>query len=74
MKNIQQTSIEAFEDIKPKISQRHTEILKALEFLGLATDYEIAKYLGKEDPNYVRPKRWELVNKLKLVSCVGKTK
>lgn len=67
MQKIQQTSKEAFKDIQPKVKTRHTEILNALESLGEATDSEIAFFLGKEDPNYVRPRRWELVNELKLV-------
>jgi len=74
MRQTQQTSIEAYKEMKPKIGERQLEILKALKFLGLATDYEIAKFLGKDDPNYVRPRRFELVNKLKLVCYAGKTK
>lgn len=68
---MQETSLEAYEEIKSKISERHREILNALKEIQEkgedATDYEIAIYLGKSDPNYVRPRRYELVNKLKLV-------
>ena len=70
-KNVQETSLEAFEDIQEKIGDRQLEILLTLRKLCAiqtdATDYEIAIALGKRDPNYVRPRRWELVNQLKLV-------
>jgi len=68
---IQETSLEAYEQIKEKIGERHQSILNALRILNKngrdATDYELAVYLGQADPNYVRPRRYELVNKFKLV-------
>lgn len=68
---IQETSLEAYEQIKDKIGERHQLILNALKILNDkgedATDYELAVYLGQQDPNYVRPRRYELVNKFKLV-------
>jgi len=73
---IEQTSLTAFEEIKPKISARHQIILNALKDLNNkgedATDYELAVYLGYSDPNFVRPRRYELVNKFKLVGLSEK--
>jgi len=59
---IQETSTQSYYEEKRKgLSERHNEILKALEKnpQGL-TDYELAVFLGKRDPNYVRPRRFEL--------------
>lgn len=68
---VEETSLEAFEQIKEKIGERHQEILNALKYFNEtgrdATDYELAIHLGQSDPNYVRPRRYELVNKFKLV-------
>jgi len=68
---IRDTSLIAWDEIREKIGERQAEIMVALrkltELHGNATDYEITIFLGKKDPNYVRPRRYELVNKLKLV-------
>jgi len=68
---IQETSLQSFKEIQPKLSERHSEIYNALKELctiqGDATDQEIKVKLGKAEANYVRPRRFELVNKLKMV-------
>ena len=64
---IQDTSLKALEEIKDKMGERQLLVYNALKELGEATDYEIAKHLGKNDPNFVRPRRYELVNKFKLI-------
>ena len=61
----------AYQEIKPKISNRHNLILEVLRRCGAFTDYEIARVLGKSDPNFVRPRRRELV-KMGLVFKAGK--
>jgi len=63
----EQTSILSYQDIQPKTARRHREILNVLNKyrIGL-TDQEIAHKLGRLDPNYVRPRRNELV-KLGLI-------
>lgn len=71
---IQETSKLAFEEIKEKMGERQLEVYEAIEELGEPTDYEIARLLFKLDPNYVRPRRYELVNKLKMVGFAGKRK
>jgi len=75
--HMQQTSLQAYEDIKPKLGERHKIIFKALKELckiqGDATDSEIMNHLFKQDPNYVRPRRHELVNKYKIV-CYSQTR
>jgi hypothetical protein len=68
---MEQTSLQAFEEIKIKLGGRQQQVLQALKHFNNkgedATDYELAVYLGQSDPNYVRPRRYELVNKFKLV-------
>lgn len=68
---IEETSLEAYEQIKPHLGKREEEVLNALRNFNRegkdATDYEITIYLGQRDPNYVRPRRYDLVNKYKLV-------
>jgi hypothetical protein len=68
---ISETSLESYEQIKPHLGRREEEVLGALRDFNRegkdATDYELAVYLGQSDPNYVRPRRYELVNKFKLV-------
>lgn len=68
---MQQTSLMAFENIKPKLGKRQTIILNAMrelcELYGDATDQEITNHLMQTDPNYVRPRRHELVNRYKIV-------
>ena len=68
---MQETSLIAHDKIKPKMGKRQIEILKAIfelsKVLGDATDSEVMNHLMKEDPNYVRPRRYELVNKFKWV-------
>ena len=72
----QDTSILAYEYITAtkKMGYRKLEVFDALKNLKVATNYEITTYLGKEYPNYVRPRRFELVNKLKVVGYAGKRK
>lgn len=75
---MQETSLKAYDEIKKRLSKRHNEIFNALIELSKvqkdATDQEIKAHLGKFDANYVRPRRNELVNKLKLVCFSRKRK
>ena len=68
---ISETSQESYEQIKPKLGSREQEVFEALKYLNRegrdATDYELTIYLEQKDPNYVRPRRYDLVNKHKLV-------
>ncbi len=68
---MQETSLEAYEGIKPKLGERQRIVYEALKELceidGDATDTEIMNHLLKQDPNYVRPRRYELVNKYCVV-------
>jgi len=74
--NMQETSLEAYDELL-QIGNRQLEILNALRVLcsiqGNATDQEIKTFLEERkgrsvEPNYVRPRRYELVNVLKLVA------
>ncbi len=68
---VEETSLQAHKEINSEIGKRHELILRALKELcknnGDATDSEITRYLGKWDPNFTRPRRYELVNKFRLV-------
>jgi hypothetical protein len=61
---MKETSIITYQDLldEGKISQRQEEVISALEVLGTATDTEISRHLGYEDPNFIRPRRKELVD------------
>ena len=61
--NMQETSIESYELIQPKIGKRQLLVYSAIITLGSPTDMEISKFLKRDDPNYVRPRRNELVKK-----------
>jgi len=71
---MQETSLLSFEEMRDKLTARHKEIYHALmdlcEIQGDATDQEIKEYLEQDDANYVRPRRYELVNNSNL-KCVG---
>ena len=61
---IQDTSRQSYDEEKRKgLSERQTEVFEIIKSLGGQgiTDREIAAQLGVSDPNYVRPRRFELV-------------
>lgn len=68
---IEQTSLQAYKEIQRVLPGRNQEVFNALaelcEKFGDATDQEIKAYLRKYDANYVRPRRFELVNEYKVV-------
>lgn len=76
--NMQETSLKAYDELKIKLGERQAEVYEALRQIiennnkKDATDQEIRAFieLFKEksvDTNYVRPRRYELVNKFKLI-------
>lgn len=69
--DMQETSLQAYDEIQEKLGERQKEVLKAIQELckvqGDATDSEIANHLMKQDPNYVRPRRFELARKFRLI-------
>ena len=72
---IQQTSIESFNSIMPDIGTRQKLVLNAFsayewKYGNPGTDREITDFLGLGDPNWVRPRRNELVKKGLLVEDV----
>jgi len=72
---IRETSLEVFNELvrDGTFSQREAEVYIALNHLQEATDREITTYMGKSDPNYVRPRRKELVDQ-NLIIEAGKRK
>lgn len=69
---IRDTSRDAYHDLVShpyEINGRRLEVLKALNDIGTpSTDQEIKKHLQKSEPNYVRPRRFELVE-LGYIEC-----
>jgi hypothetical protein len=69
---IRQTSLLAYEMMKPMLSGRYVEYLDTLKKIGHpSTDLEVSRFSGHSDPNYFRPRRNELV-KLGLIIEMGK--
>lgn len=66
---VEQTSIEAYREIKPELGFRQRVVLNAIKELGLATNLMISRYLNI-GVNTVTPRVFELREK-KLVG-VGK--
>jgi len=62
---VRDTSLEAYISIisDPSVlNERYQDILIAVDTMGMpCSDYEIAGHLGFDDPNKVRPRRYELV-------------
>ena len=65
--NIRETSKDAYNTLKTitnEINKRQLEYLKALDELNQpSTDYEVARHNKHNDPNYFRPRRYELMKK-----------
>ena len=61
---VRDSSLEAYMEIisDPSVlNERYQDILIAIDGLGVSSsDYEIAEHLGFDDPNKVRPRRYEL--------------
>lgn len=60
---MQETSLEAYEDIKNKVGLKQLIVYQFLEENEGSTDMEIADGLNLADPNKIRPRRNELVKK-----------
>jgi hypothetical protein len=59
---IQQTSIQSFIELNKNILSHNQErVYRAVKELRSASDSEICFFLGEEDKNVVRPRRFELV-------------
>jgi len=62
---VRDTSLDAYLEIisdPSSLNERYQDILIAVNEIGVpSSDYEIAEYLGFDDPNKVRPRRFELV-------------
>ena len=68
---MQSTSLLAWDEFQGKLGERQMIIFNAIAELckvqGDATDTETMTHLLQQDPNYVRPRRNELVNDFKLI-------
>ena len=84
---VRDTSLDAYMEIisnPGSLNDRYQDILIAINDLGVpSSDYEIAGHMGFDDPNKVRPRRYELVNDFykpfleekgkRVCKCTGKT-
>lgn len=62
-RNTQDTSRKSYAEEKVKgLGLRQRLVYEAFKKMGRSTDREIADYLGEKDPNFVRPRRFELVS------------
>lgn len=66
---LQQSSLDAFEEVMPKLIGRRLEVYNAIKRLGEASDLDISKYLNLPI-NSITPRRNEL-QKLRLIECAG---
>lgn len=62
---VRDSSLDAYMEIisDPSVlNKRYQDILIAIDSIGVpSSDYEIASHMGFDDPNKVRPRRYELV-------------
>ena len=72
---IKQTSIESYyEELDSgRLGERQIKVLKGFRIHGSCTDRELCKLMNISDPNWIRPRRNELVKKGFLVG-LGKRK
>ena len=72
---VQDTSIKTYHEIISEglLGDRQVEVYELLAKNVPLTDMEITQKLGKKDPNYVRPRRKELVD-MGIVEDAGKRK
>lgn len=72
-KTLRDTSLDAYQEIKPDLGDRQKIVYDAIKKLGCPTDREIAKYLRMSDPNKVRPRRNELMKQGRITECEKRT-
>ena len=61
--DVQETSKQAFKELGEKKRTRCQEYIDTLwKMQKPSTDYEVSRYAGHSDPNYFRPRRYELQN------------
>ena len=67
--NVQETSKQALQELtKETIANRYKEYLDALwDMQRPSTDVEVSHHAGHPDPNYFRPRRFELENVHNLI-------
>jgi len=74
---MQETSLDSWEEIQDKLGERQMVVLKAIDDLNQVmegtTDWEITSHLGYFERNKISPRRKELVN-LRYVGSFGKKK
>jgi len=74
--NIRDTSRESYHELLRhpyEINGRQLEYLQTLKELGhAASDQEVTAFAGHKDPNYFRPRRFELVEQGLIGECSNK--
>jgi len=69
-KDVQQTSLLAFHEVRKTLAQRQGFIYAQLRLYPNSTARELAMYIGYADPNKVRPRMTEL-KKMGLIEPTG---
>jgi hypothetical protein len=65
------TSLQAYQQLQPRLGELQQIVLVFINAYPDSTDRELAEKIGRPDPNFVRPRRFELVD-LGYVECSGK--
>ena len=68
MKHVRDTSLLAYQQIKPRLSDRYKMVMWTIRNYPNSTALELARHLGFQDPNKVRPRITELVDAGLVVS------
>jgi len=63
------TSLDSYQEIKPTLGHAQGVVFETIKALGCPTDLEIMKFLHFSDPNKVRPRRKELLDKGFITEC-----
>lgn len=68
---MEQTSLLAFQELYEVLSARETEVFELIRRFPDSTDQDLKDLAGREDPNYVRPRRKALLD-YGIIECSGK--
>lgn len=69
-KDVHANSLAAYREGRLEVfAQRDRDCLRALERLGVASDRDVMAYLGHAEPNAVRPRLTELIDKGVVEEC-----
>jgi len=70
-KAVRDTSVMSLFELMPKLGERQAAVLQTIAAFPDRTDSELTHLLNHRDPNYVRPRRYEL-EKSGFIRATGK--